>query len=94
MNYRKISIDVIWWSYSGLKVPNSALMKEGDYYYVIRNRAGYDAKMLVKVLQTNETYSLVDNYSSSELSEMGYTATEIRNMYTIKLYDKIKTNAN
>lgn len=94
LNYRKISIDVIWWSYSGLKVPNSALKKEGDYYYVIRNRAGYNAKILVKVLQSNDTYSLVDNYSSSELSEMGYTATEIRNMYTIKLYDKIKTSAD
>ena len=26
--YRKIALDVIWWSYSGLKVPNSAIMQE------------------------------------------------------------------
>ena len=93
LDYRKISVDVVWWSYSGLKVPNSALLKEGDYYYVIRNREGYDSKVLVKVLQSNESYSLVDNYTSQELSEMGYSAEEIRNIYTIKLYDKIKTNA-
>lgn len=93
LDYRKISVDVIWWSYSGLKVPNSALQKEGDYNYVIRNREGYDSKILVKVLQSNESYSLVDNYTSQELSEMGYSTEEIRNMYTIKLYDRIKTNA-
>lgn len=91
LNYRKISVDVIWWSYSGLKVPNSAIIKEGDYNYVIRNRAGFDSKILVKVLQSNDTYSLVENYSPAELSEMGYNASEIRNMFTIKLYDKIKT---
>ena len=91
LNYRKISVDIIWWSYSGLKVPKSALIKEGDYHYVIKRRAGYNSKILVKVLQSNDTYSLVDNYSSSELSEMGYSADEIRNIYTIKMYDKIQT---
>ncbi len=92
IDFRKISIDVIWWSRQGLKVPNSSLIKEGDLNYVIRNRAGYDVKILVKVLRTNGVYSLVDNYSSSELFDMGYDADTVRNMYTIKLYDKIKTN--
>jgi len=91
LNYRKISVDIIWWSYSGLKVPKSALIKEGDYHYVIKKRAGYNSKILVKVLQSNDTYSLVDNYSSKELSEMGYNAEQIRNIYTIKMYDKIQT---
>lgn len=91
LNYRKISVDIVWWSYSGLKVPKSALIKEGDYHYVIKKRAGYNSKILVKVLQSNDTYSLVDNYSSSELSEMGYNAEQIRNIYTIKMYDKIQT---
>lgn len=27
-SYRKITFDVIWWSYTGLKVPNDALIKE------------------------------------------------------------------
>ena len=94
LDYRKITVDVIWWSYSGLKVPNSSIIKEGDYSYVIRSREGYDSKILVKVLQSNDSYSLVDNYSSKELSDMGYSTDEIRNMYTIKLYDRIKLNVN
>ncbi len=31
ISYRKISIDVIWWSYSGLKVPNSAIIEDGRH---------------------------------------------------------------
>ncbi len=27
-SYRKITFDVIWWSYTGLKVPNDALIKK------------------------------------------------------------------
>ena len=92
LNYRKIAIDIIWWSSTGFKVPNSSIIKDGDNAYVIRNRAGYDVKILVKVLKSNESYSLVDNYSSNELFDMGYNATEVRNMYTIKIYDKIKIN--
>ena len=28
ISYRKITIDVVWWSYEGLKIPNSALIQE------------------------------------------------------------------
>ena len=34
LEYRKISIDVIWWKYSGLKVSNSALIEDDDKIYV------------------------------------------------------------
>ena len=30
INYRKITIDLIWWSASGLKVPNQAIVKTGE----------------------------------------------------------------
>lgn len=29
ISYRKISVDVIWWSSEGLKVINSAILEEG-----------------------------------------------------------------
>lgn len=29
ISYRKISVDVIWWSSQGLKVINSAIIEEG-----------------------------------------------------------------
>lgn len=92
INYRKISVSVIWWETSGLKVPNSALIDRDGKKYIQRNRSGYSAEVLVKVLQQNDSYSIVDNYSSNELQEMGYSSEEIQNRYTIKQYDKININ--
>ena len=60
--------------------------------YVIRTRIGYQDKILVKVLKTNEKYSIVTNYTSDELTELGYTASEIRNMPNIAIYDEILIN--
>ena len=88
ISYRKISIEVIWWSDNGLKVPNSAIMEEGEMNYVTRNRAGY----LDKILRKNENYAIVESYSNEELKELGYTDKEILNMKTISLYDEIVLN--
>lgn len=92
ISYRKISFDVIWWSYSGLKVPNSAIIKDGDKNYVIRNRAGYLDKILVKVLRSNESYSIVGNYKTEELKDLGYTSEQIQAISNISLYDEILIN--
>lgn len=99
-NYRKITFDIIWWSYSGLKVPNTALVaepakegsnQEGNYiYFVIRNRAGYTDKIPVKVLKQNSSYSIITNYESTELKEQwGYTDAEVKALKTLILYDEI-----
>lgn len=92
ISYRKISLDVIWWSSSGLKVPNSAIKYENDLAYVVRNRAGYLDKILVKVKNQNDKYAIVDNYDSDELKEMGYTTQQIRSRYSISLYDELIIN--
>lgn len=92
INYRKISFDLIFWSYSGLKVPNTSIIEEDGKSYVVRNRAGYLDKILVKVKRKNNTYSIVSNYSSEELKELGYTSTQIRNIRKITLYDEILAN--
>lgn len=91
INYRKISFDIIFWSYTGLKVPNTSIIEENGKSYVIRNRAGYLDKILVKVIRKNDSYSIITNYSTDELKELGYTSTEIRNMRTITMYDEILT---
>ena len=70
LEYRKISIDVIWWKYSGLKVSNSALIEDDDKIYVEKNRANYTEKILVKVLRQNDTYSIVENYDEEELKQL------------------------
>ena len=89
INYRKVSMDIIWWSDEGLKVPNSAIEKDGELSYVTRNRAGYLDKIYVKVLRTNDSYSIVGKYSTDELKELGFTSSEIIDMKNIAIYDEI-----
>lgn len=92
LDSRKISVNVIWWSKSGLKVPNLAIITEEDKNYVVRNKAGYKEKVLIKVLKQNEDYTIIDNYDTEELKELGYTSSEIRKMKKIQLYDEIYVN--
>lgn len=97
INYRKISFDLIWWNDSGLKVPNQAIVKVDDLDYVVRNRAGYLSKILVKVKKQGEKYSIVESYSTEELKELGFSNEEIVNMVNYKkisLYDEILLNPN
>ena len=89
LDARKISVNVIWWSESGLKVPNSAIITEEDKNYIVRNKAGYKVKVLIKVLRQNENYTIIDNYTTEELKELGYTTSEINRMKKIQLYDEI-----
>ena len=89
INYRKISIDVIWWKYSGLIVPKSAILYENGKSYVLIKKNTDFTKILVKVEKENDNYCLIDNYSTEELIELGYTTEEINSLRGIKLYDEI-----
>ncbi|CDA30304.1 putative uncharacterized protein [Clostridium sp. CAG:492] len=90
IKYRKTSFDVIWWSDSGLKIPNSAIKYEGNIAYVIRNRAGLKEKIFVKILRSNDKYSIVENYSYSELKDAGYDTTGISSKKSISVFDQIE----
>lgn len=92
INYRKITFDLIWWDASGLKVPNQAIVQEDDLNYVIRNRAGYLSKILVKVKKQGEKYSIVEAYKTEELKELGFSDKEINSYRKISLYDEILIN--
>lgn len=91
IEYRKISLDIIWWKYTGFKVSNDAILKDGDKTYIERSKAGYTDKILVKVERQNETYSIVKNYTNDELIELGYTEADVSDMKNLKLklYDEI-----
>ena len=88
-NYRKITFSLIWWSASGLKVPNQAIVNQDGLDYVVRSRAGYLSKLLVKVKRTGDNYSIVDSYTTEELRKLGFTDAEIADYKSISLYDEI-----
>lgn len=92
ISLRKISLDIIWWSYSGLKISNSAIIQDGELSYVIRNRTGYKDKILVKILKQNQDYSIIRNYTTEELKALGYKQEEIISMKSIGIYDQIEIN--
>ena len=92
LSYRKISFDLIWWSETGLKIPNQAIAKQDDLAYVVQNRAGYLNKILVKVKEEGEKYSIVEPYDTEELKELGFTNEEIISYKKIALYDEIILN--
>ena len=89
INYRKISIDILWWSESGLKVPNNAIKYEDDLAYVIRKRVGYTDKIYVIVLKQNDKYSIIENYSYEELKEKGISKELLENRKIISIYDEL-----
>lgn len=88
-SYRKISLDIIWWEESGLRVPNSSIIFENGLSYVIRTKTGLLDKILVKVIKDNNNYSIITNYSTSELKEMGHSMEDIKDMKKISIYDEI-----
>lgn len=89
ISYRKISLDIIWWSAEGYRIPNSAIREIDGLSYVVRNRNGYYNKMLIKILKQNDEYCIVRQYKTDELKELGFSTTEIYNMKNIALYDEI-----
>ena len=93
IDYRKVSFEIIWWSKSGFRVPNSSITEINGITYVIRNRNGYTNKMAVKILNQNEDYSIIKAYTREELLAKGLSSAEIANLKTITLYDEIMLNA-
>lgn len=89
LEYREIQIDIVWWSYRGLKVSNSTILEENDISYVERTKAGYTEKIYVKILRQNDTYSIVENYMDEELEKLGFNSEYIKNRYKLKVYDEI-----
>jgi multidrug efflux pump subunit AcrA (membrane-fusion protein) len=88
-SYRKVSFDVIWWNSTGYRVKNSAIVTENNLNYVIRNRQGHLKKVLVKIKKQTDTYSIVKNYSASELKELNY---DKKALTSLMLNDEILLN--
>ena len=89
VEYREISVDVIWWNFEGLKVSNLAILEENDISFVERSSAGYIEKIYVKISRQNDTYSIIKNYTDEELLELGFSEDEIKERKELNLYDEI-----
>lgn len=88
--YRKTNFDIIWWNDSGFKIPNSAIIEQNGLQYVIKIRNNYKTKVLVKVKNKSDYYSIVNNYSTSEIKELDNVDDNAEK--SIVLYDEIVTN--
>ena len=94
ITHRKIVIDVIWWNKTGLKVPKQALINENGLYYVIKNKAGVQNKVLVKVEYETDKFAIISTNSTKDLQEIGYDQKEIKNYKKINNYDEIILQRN
>ena len=89
IEFRKISMDVIWWDYSGYKVSNSVLISRDGKNYVQKYKTTSSEIILVKVKRQNDTYSIISNYTDEELEELGISTEEISQRSQLKLHDEI-----
>lgn len=87
--YRKVNFNVIWWNDNGFKIPNSSLVEINDLHYVIKTRNGYSNLVLVKLDNQSDYYSIVSNYSTSEIKELTNLVENANTSLT--LYDQILT---
>ena len=92
ISYRKISCNITWWSYSGLKVPNDAIIEDNDgLKYVEKKTPNGTSKILIKVLKTNNKYSIISKYSKEDLEILG---KDIKQYEDINMYDTIMLYPN
>lgn len=89
IDYRKISLDVIWWQAEGLKVSNEAIIYQNGLSYVLKRDNNKDRMVLVKVIKESDEYAIVSSYKTEELIELGFKEEEINKMEKINLYDEI-----
>ena len=96
--YRKINVDVVWWSDKGLKVNKEALSKvqmtnvSGDTIELSTlkiKKSSYTQEAWVKIVRSAGDFVIVENYTDKELREKGISELQINNRATIKMYDEV-----
>ena len=96
--YRKIDVDVVWWSDKGLKVNKDALEDttiqnaSGDALELSKitiKKSSYTEEALVKIVREAGEFAIIDNYTDKELLNMGIDENILNNRSTIKMYDEV-----
>ena len=75
---RSMQITLIWWEKEGLKVSNKAIEEDKGFNFIVKNKWTYKEKIIVKVIKKTEEFSLVENYTSEELKEMGIDISGVK----------------
>lgn len=87
ISYRKISINITWWSVSGIKIPNEAILEDDTgKKYVQKKTSSGNIKCYIKVLKTNDRYSIIGSYTDEDLKAIGMDADTYKK---IDVYDNI-----
>ena len=96
IEYRKISFNITWWSFSGLKAPNESIIEDQDgNKYVIRKKSGEEKKILIKLLKRNDKYSIISSFNNEELEKLGINIKDyakISEHDSVLLYPEINKN--
>lgn len=97
--YRKINVEIIWWSDNGLKVPNESIKyvtikdKNGNDIATIPTitilKSNYYEQAWVKIIRSTERFSIIENYSDEELTEMGFTEEMLEKRTNIQMYNEV-----
>lgn len=100
--YRKLTINVVWWNYQGLKISDDSIFddevinNQGEVVKLkainIQSNIGYIKKAWVKVEKQAGGNSIIDNYTDQELLDLGLSESAVENRNKLNLYDKVLVN--
>lgn len=84
VNLRNVELEIVWWEKEGFIAPNKAIFKIGDVDYINVIKYSDVVSIPIKVLKQNDTYSVIRNFETEELQQLGITLE-----YEIKLHDRV-----
>lgn len=88
--YRKIGANIIWWSESGIKVSNKAIINYEGQNYVVKQKARFQEIVPIKIIKATAEYSLVESYTTRELYEK--YKIELEDVPILQMFDEIIVN--
>lgn len=95
--YRKINLDVVWWSDKGLKINKEAIKYSeitgvsGDMVViptVTIKKSSYTQEAFVKIVREAGDFAIISNYEDKELLNLGVPEELINDRQTLKMYDE------
>lgn len=85
IDYRILGLEVVWNKTEGIAVLNTGIKdsSDGRYKYVTLVYGGQYIDIPIKIVNSDENISIVENYTSDELTELGIECNAILARYDI-----------